>query len=64
VSLQELQGKYTVALKRLGGETSSDNAKRRKPIYQRNSQNDERQAIEDAANALSVLWKVRGSNNV
>jgi len=62
VSLRELQGKYTVALKRIGGETGSEAANRRKPIYQRSSQNSERQAIEEAANALSVLWKVRGAN--
>lgn len=57
----ELQGKYTVALGRIRGETGSDGADRRKPIYERNSKWDERQAIAEAANALSALWKVRRS---
>lgn len=55
----ELQGKYMVALGRIGGETGSDDADRRKPIYERNSAQSERQAIAEAANALSALWKVR-----
>jgi len=58
----ELQGKYTVALGRIGGETGSDRADRRKPIYQRNTQQAERQAIAEAANALSALWKIRSSH--
>jgi hypothetical protein len=55
----ELQGKYTVALGKIGGETGSDNANRHKPIYERNSQWAERQAIAEAANALTALWKIR-----
>ena len=62
MSPRELQGKFIVALGRIGGETGSDGTGRRKPIYQRNSQQSERQAIADAANALSALWKVRGSH--
>lgn len=55
----ELQGKYTVALAKIGGETSSEPANRCKPIYTRNSQQAERQAIAEAANALTALWKIR-----
>jgi len=62
LSSQELQGKYTVALGRIGGGASSGGADRHKPICQRNSQMTEQQAIEEAANALSALWKVRKSN--
>lgn len=57
----ELQGKYTVALGKIGGETGADGADRRKPIYERNAVQAERQAIAEAANALSALWKVRRS---
>ena len=52
----ELLGKYMVALGRIGGSDGSD---RHKPIYERNSQRTELQAIEEAANALSALWKIR-----
>jgi hypothetical protein len=55
----ELQGKYTVALERIGGERSSDDASRRKPIYQRSSNWFERQAIAEAATALTALWKIK-----
>jgi hypothetical protein len=62
LSPRELQGEYMVALGRIGGETGSDGAGRRKPIYERNSQQSQRQAIAEAANALSALWKVRRSH--
>ena len=55
----ELLGKYTLALGRIGG---SDGSNRRKPIYERNSQNAERRAIAEAANALSRLWKLKRSS--
>jgi len=61
LSPRELQGKYIVALGKIGGETGSDDGGRRKPIYERNSHQTERQAIAEAANALSALWKVRRS---
>ncbi len=51
----ELQGKYAVALKRIGGERRSDDAGRHKPIYERNSKQAEHQAITEAANALTAL---------
>ena len=56
MSPRELQGKYSVALRTIGGE---DVAERNKPIYQRNSQMTEQQAIEAAAQALRALWKLR-----
>jgi hypothetical protein len=62
LSPRELQGKYIVALGKIGGETGSDDAGRRKPICERNSHQTERQAIAEAANALSALWKVRRSH--
>jgi hypothetical protein len=62
LSPRELQGKYMVALGRIGGETGSDGTDRRKPIYARNSPQTEQQAIAEAANALSALWKIRGSD--
>jgi hypothetical protein len=50
-----LQGRYTIALERIGG---ADAADRQKPIYQRDSRITEQQAIEQAAKALSALWKI------
>ncbi|HET8823892.1 MAG TPA: hypothetical protein VFM77_02095 [Terriglobales bacterium] len=57
MSPQELQGKYSVALRRIGGETAS--ADRHTPIFQRSAHITEQQAIQDAANALTALWKIR-----
>jgi hypothetical protein len=62
LSPRELQGKYMVALGRIGADAGSDGTDRRKPIYPRNSQRTEQQAIAEAANALSALWKVRRSD--
>ena len=56
MSPQELEGKYTVALRRIDG---TDLADRHKPIYQRNPRNTEDEAIEEAASALRALWKLR-----
>ena len=58
LSPPDLQGKFTVALRRIVGETGSDGANQHKPIYERNSQLAERQAIAEAANALTALWKI------
>lgn len=57
----ELQGKYTVALKRIAGKAGPDEGNRHKPIYQGNSQITEQQALEEAAKALTALWKVKRS---
>jgi hypothetical protein len=46
----ELHGKYMVAMGRLGG------SNRQKPIYQRESELTEQEAIAEAAKALSALW--------
>jgi hypothetical protein len=54
-----LQGKYIVALRQIGGDTASGD--RQRPIFRRNAPMDERQAIEQAANALAALWKIRGA---
>jgi hypothetical protein len=56
LSPRELQGRYSIALQTVG---SDDVGARNKPIYQRNSRMTEQQAIEEAAQALRVLWKVR-----
>ena len=58
----ELQGKYAVALEQIGSKAGSERSERRKPIYQRTSQISEQQAIEDAAAALTALWKIRRSH--
>jgi len=55
-----LQGKYTVALRRIGGETTS--ADRHTPIFQRGAHITEQQAIQEAANALTALWKISRTN--
>lgn len=57
MSTQELQGKFKVALRRIGGETASDD--RHRPIFSRNPHLTEQQAIQEAANALTALWKIR-----
>ena len=56
LSPRELQGRYSIALGRIG---SADAADRRKPIYQRDSRITEQKAIEEAASALRALWKLR-----
>lgn len=56
LSPRELQGRYSVALQTIGGEDLAD---RQKPIYRRSSGKTEQQAIEDAAQALRALWKIR-----
>lgn len=55
LSPKELQGKYTVALRRIGGK---DVANRHRPIYQRDCRTIEDDAIADAAAALRALWKL------
>jgi len=57
LSPQELQGKFTVALRKIGGDTAS--ADRYSPIFQRSAHMAKQQAIEQAANALTALWKIR-----
>jgi hypothetical protein len=53
-----LQGQYTAALSRITGAPKSENQKRHTPICQRTQQPDEKQALREAANALSAIWKI------
>jgi len=47
------------ALSRIAGAPVSESAKRGKPIFQRETAIPEKQSIQDAANALAALWKIR-----
>jgi len=58
LSPRELQGKFNAALEKIGGAADSTAPARHKPIYQRQSEMTEEQAIQQAANALSALWKL------
>jgi hypothetical protein len=58
LSRQELEGKYMAALSRVSGEPMTASAKRQTPIFRREPEVNEKQSIEDAANALAVLWKI------
>jgi len=60
LSSDKLQGQYIAALSRVGG-TRSRNMKRLAPIFQRGPAPYEKQALRDAANALSALWKINES---
>ncbi len=62
MSPRELQGRFSVALGRIGGTNESDAAARHKPIYQRDPIKTEQEAIEEAARALTALWKIRRSD--
>jgi len=61
LSPQELQGKYTLALGRIAGKTAPTSSDRHRPIFRRNPQMSEQQAIQEAASALTALWKIRRS---
>ena len=58
LSSRTLQGQYTAALSRITGAPKSENQKRHTPICQRTQQPDEKQALREAANALSAIWKI------
>jgi hypothetical protein len=58
MSSDKLQGQYLAALSRIGGARGSGNMKRHTPIFQRAAAPNEKQALRDAANALSALWKI------
>ncbi len=47
------------ALSRIAGAPMCGNSKRHTPIFQRGPAIGEKQAIRDAANALTALWKIR-----
>ena len=55
---RELQGRYMIALGSLGESTGSKVADRHKTIYQQDSGMTEQRAIQEAAKALSALWKL------
>jgi len=59
LSPRELQGRYLAALSRIAGEPT---AERHTPIYQREPAVAEKQAIRDAANALTALWRIGAQN--
>jgi len=58
LSPRDLQGKYTAALSRIAGAADSGASDRHQPIYRREPAPTEKQAIQEAAEALSALWKL------
>ena len=62
MSSRQLQGRYIAASSRIGGKLISQNIKRHTPIFQRGTGASEKQALRDAANALSALWKIAESS--
>jgi hypothetical protein len=61
LSSRTLQGQYTAALSKITGAPKSENhedQKRHTPICQRTPQPNEKQALREAANALSAIWKI------
>jgi hypothetical protein len=58
LSAQKLQSRYMAALSRISGTPVCGEAKRHTPIFQRGPAAGKKQAIRDAANALSALWKI------
>ncbi len=57
MSPRELQEKYQAALSKIAG-AKTGSAKKHQPIFQREPATTEKQSIQDAANALSALWKL------
>jgi hypothetical protein len=53
-----LEGKFLIALEKIGRAPSPNLGQRQKPIYQR-AKLTEHKAIDEAAKALTVLWKIR-----
>ena len=58
MSPRDLQGKYTAALSRIAGGDAPGASDRQQPIYRREPAPAKKQAIKDAADALSELWKL------
>ena len=46
------------ALSKIAGAPTSETAKKHAPIFRREPAIAEKQAIQDAANALTALWKI------
>jgi hypothetical protein len=59
LSPRELQLKYMSALSRITGAPADADAKRQTPIFQREPAVTEKELIQNAANALAALWKLR-----
>jgi len=59
LSPRELQLKYMSALSRITGAPADADAKRQTPIFQREPAVTEKELIQNAANALAALWRVR-----
>jgi hypothetical protein len=57
LSPRELQGQYQAALSKIAAEATGT-SERHSPIYQRQPVISEKQAIKDAATALTALWKI------
>lgn len=62
LSPHNLQAVYYAALSGVGGLRRPNNLKRYTPIFQRDSAGSRKQAVKDAASALSALWKVGESS--
>lgn len=58
MSSRNLQGMYNAALSRIGGTRTSGDTNKCTPIFQRDVSVSRKQAVKDAANALSALWKM------
>jgi len=58
LSHRELQEKYQAALSRIANARTSGTTRKQMPIVQRKPATTEKQSIQDAASALSELWKV------
>jgi len=56
----KLQAKYMAALSEIAGAQMCGDAKRHTPIFRRGPAIDEKQAIRDAASALTALWRIGG----
>jgi len=54
-----LQSAYVAAVSRMHVPRSTPNPKRKMPIFQRDPEFNKKQAVKDAASALSALWNVK-----
>jgi hypothetical protein len=62
MTAQNLQENFAAALARIAvADMPADEAKRHRPIHQRNPANTREQALENAATALKALWGTRSN---
>jgi len=59
LSTNDLERMYMAALSEVAGAPKASSDKRRTPIYQREAKSTERESLQQAANALAALWKIR-----